>query len=187
MNSGLVRKTIAALIASGALLTATMTDVPNDLISGLMEEEGFSPVAEQPIPGDRWTIGHGSTYNADGTDVKPGQTITRKDARQLLEITVRDVYQTGIQRCTEGILMADYEAKSIINLAYHVGYQKVCRSSIVPKFRDGRYEDGCKAILSFDLLQGRHCSLPENRNRKDGCRGLMNRRMKQYKMCMGET
>ena len=179
------RKSIAALIASGALITATMTDTPNKLIAGLMEEEGFSPVAEQPIPGDRLTIGHGSTYNEDGSDIQPGQTIGRKEARRLLEITVRDTYQEGIKRCTEGIPMFAHEAYAIINLAYHVGDVKVCRSTIIPKFRAGRYEEGCKAILTFDVLQGRHCSLPENRYRKDGCNGLMNRRVKQYNMCMG--
>ena len=42
-----------------------------------------------------------------------------------------------------------------------------------------------KSILTIDKLQGRHCSRPENRYRKDGCKGLMNRRERQYNACMG--
>ena len=83
--------------------------------------------------------------------------------------------------------MATHEKAIIVRLAYQIGADKVCRYSIIQLFRDGRYEEGCKTILTIDKLHGRHCARPENRYRKDGCNGLMNRREKQTKECLGES
>jgi len=38
---------------------------------------------------------------------------------------------------------------------------------------------------TISRLQGRNCALPQNRHRKDGCNGLMNRREKQMRQCLG--
>lgn len=155
------------------------------LITALKIDEGFNPVAVQPVPGDRWTYGYGDTFRPNGTPVQQGDTITRERADTLLRKRVNDQYEAGVNRCAGDILMTQYEKDVLIEIAYQNGVAGVCSYSIIRKFRAGQYVEGCQSILTIDKLQGRHCSRPENRYRKDGCNGLMNRRERQYRSCMG--
>ena len=168
------KRALAASLVAGAALFAT-----------LKGDEGFDGSAVQPIPGDRWTYGHGSTFKEDGALVQRGDTINREQADKLLRKTVTDKYEAGINRCAGDLMLYPHEKDVLIELAYQNGVKAVCGYSIIPKFRAGNYEAGCASILTIDKLQGRHCSRPENRYRKDGCKGLMNRRERQYKSCMG--
>lgn len=152
----------------------------------IMALEGFDPVATRPVPNDPYTYGHGATVRADGKPVQKNDTITRQAASALLQKQVDDEYSAAIRRCAGDVPMTQYEFDAAVALAYNIGWPKVCSSTMIKEFRAGRYAEGCRAIMLFDRLHGRKCSLPENRNRKDGCRGVMNRRMKEYKMCIGE-
>lgn len=169
-----VKRTAAAfLLASAALFMS------------LESSEGFVPQAMKPIPEDRWTYGYGSTFKEDGSPVQPGDRITQKGARTLMEIKVRDEFQPVIQACAGDILMSQGEFDALLDLGYNIGAEKVCRYSIIRKFRAGDYEAGCAAILTIDMLGGRHCSDPKNLKSVSGCRGIMNRRQHQYHMCKG--
>ena len=170
----------APLRVRAASLTASAA-----LIAALALSEGFTTQAIQPVPNDRWTYGHGSTFRADGEPVQPGNTITRAEARTLLVATVNDTYATAIQRCAGDVLMSQGEFDALVDLAYNVGPQNTCRYSIIAKFRAGEYAAGCKSILTIDKLQGVHCADPRNK-RVPGCKGVMARRTKQYRMCVGE-
>lgn len=81
--------------------------------------------------------------------------------------------------------MLPREKAILVRLAYQNGVRAVCGYSIISRFRTGEYEAGCKTIATISRLQGRDCALPENRYRKDGCNGLMNRREKQMRQCLG--
>lgn len=166
-------------LAAGALVVAGLA------VAQLIPEEGFERVAKPPIPGDRCTYGYGSTFHLDGTPVKCGESISRQAASDLLTATVRDRYEAGINACAGDIPMLAREKAILVRLAYQNGVSAVCGYSIIDHFRAGKYDAGCRSILTIDLLQGRHCSLPENRHRKDGCNGLMNRREKQVRQCLG--
>ena len=166
-------------VAAGALVVAAV------VTAQLIPEEGFEPVARPPIPGDRCTYGYGSTFRADGSPVECGETISRGSARGLLITTVKDKYEAGINACAGDIPMLPREKAILVRLAYQNGVRAVCGYSIISRFRAGEYEAGCKTIITIDKLQNRHCSLPENRYRKDGCNGLMNRREKQMRQCLG--
>lgn len=165
---------------------AAGTIVVAGIVTGsLIKEEGFDETARRPVPNDPCTVGHGSTFHEDGTPVVCGETITRPAARKLLEHTVSNVFEAGINKCTSDIPMHPHEKAILVRLAYQIGPEKVCKFSIIQKFRAGEYEAGCKTILTMDYLHGRHCSRPENRHRKDGCNGLMNRREAQVRECLG--
>ena len=166
-------------LAAGALVVAGL------VVAQLIPEEGFERVAKPPIPGDRCTYGYGSTYHLDGTPVQCGETISRQAASSLLAATVRDKYEAGINACAGDIPMLPREKAALVRLAYQNGVSAVCGYSIISKFRAGDYEAGCRSILTISRLQGRNCALPENRHRKDGCNGLMNRREKQVRQCLG--
>jgi lysozyme len=171
--------TINRVMAS--LLTLSVAGVV-----ALISVEGFDPVATRPVPNDPYTYGHGATVRKDGKPVQKNDTITRPAARALLQKQVDDEYSAAIRRCAGDVPMAQNEFDAAVDLAYNIGWPKVCSSTMLRQFRAGRYAEGCRAIFLFDRLHGRKCSLPENRNRKDGCRGIMKRRASQYQMCMGE-
>ena len=166
-------------VAAVALVVAAI------VTTQLIPEEGFEPVARPPIPGDRCTYGYGSTFHADGSPVECGEAISRGSARGLLITTVKDKYEAGINACAGDIPMLPREKAILVRLAYQNGVKAVCGYSIIDRFRAGEYEAGCRTIITIDKLQNRHCSLPENRYRKDGCNGLMNRREKQMRQCLG--
>lgn len=170
-------------IAAGLIVVAGLVAAP------LMREEGFAPVAERPIPGDRCTYGHGSTFHLDGTPVKCGERITRAEARRLLMSTVENEYESGINECAGDIPTLPREKAILVRISYQNGVANTCGYQIVRLFRAGQYEAGCKSIATqldtIKALPGVHCSLPENRHRTDGCNGLMNRRERQVRQCLG--
>ena len=169
-----IKRTAAGLLlASASLFTA------------LEVSEGFVPQAMKPVPEDRYTYGYGSTFKLDGSPVQPGDRITRTEARKLMEIKVRDEYQPVIHRCAGDIPMTQGEFDSLIDLAYNIGAEKVCRYSIIRKFRAGDYEAGCASILTIDWLNGKKCSVDNNIKKVPGCKGILNRRQHQFQMCKG--
>lgn len=153
------------------------------LIWSLATQEGFDSVAARPVPNDPFTYGHGATVRPDGQPVQAGDTITRKEARSLLSKQVEDEYSANVRRCLGSARLHQWEFDAAVDLAYNIGWPKVCSSTMLRQFKTGDYAAGCKAIYLFDRLHGRKCSLSENRNRKDGCRGIMARRDKQFLMC----
>ena len=172
-NSNLKRLAAGAFVVAGLVATQ------------LIPEEGYEPVARPPIPGDRCTYGYGSTFHADGTPVKCGESITRQAASSLLTATGRDKYEAGLNACAGVIPLLPREKAILVRLAYQNGVAGVCGYSIIDHFRAGNYEAACRSITTISRLQGRNCALPQNRHRKDGCNGLMNRREKQMRQCLG--
>ena len=166
-------------------LMASLLSLSAAGLVALAAVEGFDPVATQPVPGDPYTYAHGATRKPDGTPVGPNDRITRREALELLKQQVDNEYAAAIRRCAGDVPMTQGEFDAAVDLAYNIGWPKVCNSTMIREFRAGNYEAGCKAIFLFDRLHGRKCSLPENRNRKDGCRGIMNRRDKQFFTCIG--
>lgn len=65
------RTAIAAMALSAAGLIA------------LVSHEGFRDKAYVPVPGDRPTVGFGSTFNPDGTPVKMGDTAAPQKALRM--------------------------------------------------------------------------------------------------------
>ncbi len=153
--------------------------------------ESFAPTAVQPLPGDKWTYGIGSTTRPDGQPVQPDDRITPTKAIQL---AVRDVSikETALKRCISADLY-QYEYDAFVSLAYNVGAGAVCKSSIPAKLAAGDYEAACATILEFDKF--RDCSKPKVYNPKKRVlecplvkiRGLTIRRQSEYQRCMGLT
>jgi lysozyme len=168
-------------VAAAGLITSAIA------FTGILTSEGFSPVATIPVPEDVPTYGHGSTVRPDGKPVQLGDTITRTEARQLAASDVQKKFEAPIKKCAGEVLMAQGEFDALIDMAYNMGPAKVCNSSIIPKFRAGQYGEGCDAILTFDRLHGKHCRDPYNLAHINGCKGIMNRRTYEYRLCTGGT
>jgi lysozyme len=148
---------------------------------GLAIHEGFTDKAVHPVKGDVPTYGFGSTRKADGTPVKMGDTIAPPAALQLLARDVA-IQEGALKACLDGVSLTQGEYEAYVSLAYNVGSVAICKSSIPAKLKVGEYAAACRAILSFNQVQGRNCCLPEN---KSFCGGVCKRRQAEYQTCVG--
>lgn len=149
---------------------------------GIVGHEGYTDKAVQPVKNDKWTYGHGSTTRPDGKPVQPGDKITPP---QALQLAVRDIAikEKALRACFGDVKLTQGEYDAYVDLAYNVGAGAVCRSSIPQKVKRGEYAAACRTILDFKKVQGRDCSLPQN---KKFCGGVWTRRLDKYKQCMGD-
>jgi lysozyme len=133
---------------------------------GLVAYEGYSPVAYVPVPGDKTTIGFGTTE-----DVRPGDTITppKAVARALQDISK---YEGAIKQCVK-VPLHQYEYDAYVSLSYNIGTQAFCGSTLVRKLNAGDYAGSCDEILRWDRFQGKPL------------KGLTIRRREEHRRCIG--
>ncbi|MFN3304856.1 MAG: glycoside hydrolase family protein [Roseateles sp.] len=162
------RTTIGALSLSAAALV------------GLALQEGYTDKAVQPLPGDKWTNGFGSTTNDAGQALKPGEAVTPP---QALARKLRDVrnFEGKLQTCVKAELTQG-EYDSLVSLAYNVGGDAVCNSTMVRLHNAGQHAEACAQFDRWTFYQGKDCRDPANR-----CSGLAKRRAAERAMCEGRT
>ena len=134
---------------------------------GLVAYEGYSETPITPIPGDRLTIGFGTT---DG--VRPGDRITppKAVARALQDVAK---FEGAVKQCVK-VPLHQYEFDAFLSLSYNIGAANFCGSTLVRVLNAGDYTEACKQILRWDRAQGRKV------------RGLTLRRESEYRRCIGE-
>lgn len=160
------RTAVAALALSATALVALVT------------HEGYTERAVVPTKGDRWTIGHGSTFRDDGTPVQMGDTITPPQAlaRTLAHIQ-KD--ESALRQCvTAPLHQTEYDL--LIDFAYQYGAKTTCSSSMVRLANAGRYAESCGAYLRYRFAAGYDCSTPGNKR----CWGVWTRQLNRYNQCM---
>lgn len=147
---------------------------------GLVAHEGYTDRAVVPIPGDRPTVGFGSTFREDGTPVKITDTTTPPKAlRMTLAHIGKD--ELRLKQCVTGEL-TQVEFDVLVDFAYWRGRGGACRSDVVKHINAGDYVAACEAYLNLDSRRaaGRDCKDPANR-----CRGVWLRAQERYRKCMG--
>ena len=152
------RTGIAALALSAAALV------------GLVAGEGYSDRAIIPVKGDRPTVGFGSTFKPDGAPVRMGDTITPQRA---LEWTMAHLGkdEAKMRACVRvPLYQAEYDA--YVQLAYNIGADAFCSSTLVRMLNAGDYVGACKQILRWDRFQGKPL------------RGLTLRRQREFEHCI---
>lgn len=133
---------------------------------GIAVSEGYTDQAVQPLPGDKWTVGFGTT---DG--VKPGDRITPP---QALERALRDVtkFEGAVKQCVTAPLY-QYEYDAYVQLSYNIGSGNFCSSTLVKKLNAEDYAGACKEILRWNRFKGQPS------------KGLTARREREYAKCIG--
>lgn len=133
---------------------------------GIAGYEGYSDEAYIPVPGDVPTIGYGSTAG-----VQMGDTITPPKA---LERLVRDVgvAESAIGRCVK-VPLYQHEYDAFASLAYNIGSEAFCSSTLVRKLNAGDYSGACQELKRWVYVDGRRVQ------------GLVNRREAEFRLCMG--
>lgn len=133
---------------------------------GIALHEDYSSRAIIPVPGDKPTIGFGTT---DG--VKLGDSITPPKA---LQRALQDIqqYEGAIKRCvTVPLHQREYDAYT--SLTYNIGQTAFCSSTLVRKLNAQDYEGACKEILRWDKFKGQPLL------------GLTKRRQAEFQQCVG--
>lgn len=133
---------------------------------GIAVSEDFRSTAYQDIVGV-WTIGWGTTKG-----VKAGDKI---DPTRALKRKLDDVqkFEGALKQCVK-VPLHQHEYDAFISLAYNIGAGAFCGSSLVRKLNAGDYEGACNQILVWNKAGGRVVQ------------GLVNRREREFKQCMGE-
>lgn len=148
--------------------------------AGVALQEGYTEQAVRPVPGDVPTYGLGSTVREDGQPVRMGERI---QPPQAIRLAVRDIdaKERVLRGCFGESALFQHEYDAFVDLAYNVGPAAVCRSSIPRKVLAGDYAAACRTILDFRKVQGRDCSLAENRR---FCGGVWTRRVAMAELCL---
>jgi len=156
-----VRIAVAALSMSAAAFV------------GLVAHEGYRDKAYIPVPGDRPTLGYGSTTHADGRPVKLGDTTTptKALARTMMDV---DKFQGAMRQCVR-VPLYQHEYDSLVQFAYNIGSDALCKSTLMRKLNAGDYEGACNEMTKWVYAGGRKVQ------------GLVNRREAERKLCLGGT
>lgn len=146
---------------------------------GLLTHENYTQTAVIPIPGDRPTVGFGSTFDENGKPVKMGDTITPvKAVNRSLSHIQKD--ETRLKQCVTGPL-SQQEYDVLVDFAYWRGVNGACRSEVVRHINAGKYADACAAYLNLDSRRaaGKDCAIAANK-----CRGVWLRAQERHNKCM---
>ena len=127
--------------------------------------EGFREEAYIPVEGDVPTIGFGST---DG--VQLGDKITVPEALERLRRDVGDA-ESAIGRCVK-VPLSQGEFDAFASLAFNIGSNAFCTSTLVKRLNAGDYDGACAEIRRWVYAGGQKLE------------GLVNRREAEYQMCM---
>jgi len=149
------RFTVSSLVVSAAALI------------GIAVSEGYRGEAYVPVKGDVATIGFGSTGG-----VKMGDKTTPERALITLLKDV-DHHANGIKACIQ-VPLYQREFDAYTSLAFNIGVNAFCKSTLVNKLNTGDYAGACAEILRWDKFQGKPL------------RGLTLRRQAEYKTCIGK-
>ena len=128
--------------------------------------EGYREAAYTPVKGDVPTIGFGTTEGVKlGDKTDPVTALNRK---------IRDIqkFEGALKSCVT-VPLAQHEYDSFLSLAYNIGPQAFCGSTLVRKLNTGDYAGACKEILRWDRFQGKPLA------------GLTRRRESEYRQCIG--
>ena len=109
----------------------------NTGVIGLIESfEGCRTDAYRDCVGI-WTIGYGHTSSAGPPTVTPGMTISKQEARALLETDVGN-FSKGVQACLQ-VQLDDNQFSALVSFAYNIGLAEFCKSSVLRAVNAGQF------------------------------------------------
>jgi len=169
--------------------------------AGWMAAEGFSDTAYMPRPGDRWTIGHGSTFYSDGRPVRQGDKITRAAAQELALSELNSTYGACVRDSLgQHAAMSQIEFDLAADFAGQYGCSTWNKSTMRAAYTMGEYTQACEAYGNYRFVSssknegagweqvgpGRwrfDCSTPGNKV----CRGVWDRSKKRAIQCLEQS
>lgn len=135
---------------------------------GLLTYEGYTDRAIIPVPGDKPTMGFGTT---DGVTMN-----SRTNPVEAVQRALKDAakFEGAVKTCVK-VPLHQYEYDAYISLSYNIGQSAFCSSTLVKKLNAGAYAEACKELLRWDKFKGQPL------------RGLTIRRQSEYQLCIGQS
>lgn len=103
--------------------------------------------------------------------VKLGQKATTEECKDMLASRVERDFIPGVERCVTRPV-SDTTKGAMVSLAYNIGVDSFCKSSIAHKYNSGDLIGSCNAFLLYTKAKG--IELP----------GLVKRRGQERDMCL---
>lgn len=115
------------------------------------------------------TVCYGETQG-----VKPGQKFTKQQCEDKLAKRVLEDYAAPLNACAgHAFTVAPVKVQAaLISWTYNVGVGAACKSTLVAKLKAGDTLGACKQLLSWNKAGGKVV------------KGLTNRRLSEYKVCL---
>lgn len=160
-------------------VVAASLAISGSALVGLAVHEDYRQVAYRPLPTDKPTLGFGNTHG-----VKMGDTTTPVRALIQLQKNIGGIERDlQSEKCVGAVPLSQNEWDALVDLAYRVGAQSVCRSTLVKIYRSHPidYAAACKQYLRWTFFQGKDCRDPINK-----CTGVARRAEDEYRLCLGE-
>lgn len=146
---------------------------------GIVSQEGYTDKAVIPTKNDRPTHGFGSTFNADGTPVKMGDTTD--PVRALITAQAHITKEEKIFRDSlPGVELYQAEYDLYMDFGYQFGMGTWKTSSMRRRLLNGDYIGACNALLLYKFSGGYDCSIPGNKI----CAGVWARQLGRHQKCM---
>jgi GH24 family phage-related lysozyme (muramidase) len=146
---------------------------------GIVLSEGYTETAIIPTKNDRPTVGHGSTFHADGAPVKMGDKTT--PTRALVTARAHISKEEAIfQRSLPGASLHQAEYDLYMDWVYQYGTGRWSGSSMRRHILAGDYRAACDALLLYKLSGGYDCTTPGNKV----CAGVWTRQLERHAKCM---
>lgn len=125
--------------------------------------------------GKVWTIGWGNTYNLDGSRVREGQVITKKEADDLIDGIIRQI-ESSIRSSIPYQNLNDNEYASIISITYNAGKGNLLASRIPDALNSNKSKQEIASIIQDSIVTSKGKFV----------QGLKNRRIDESKLFLGE-
>ena len=131
-----------------------MSETPEQLAAQIAQPfEGFS-ATPYPDPAGVWTIGYGSTYDADGTPVTANTApISQATALKLLELQLNQALAT-IRRDVR-VPLTDEETAALEDFIYNVGAGNFAASTLLQDLNAGDYDAAAGQFERWDRAGGK--------------------------------
>lgn len=144
---------------------------------GLVAHEGYTDTAVIPIPGDRPTVGFGSTFKEDGSPVKMGdKTTPQKAIARTVSHIAKD--ETVLKSCvTAPLSQTEYDV--LVEFSYWFGAKRACTTDVVLFINAEQYYNSCAAYLKYRRAAGKDCSILSNK-----CSGVWKRAQERNTKCL---
>jgi lysozyme len=127
--------------------------VSEEALKILESWEGFTPVLRLDVKG--YAIGFGT--HVDPERYK-GKSITREEARKLMEEHISNVVEPALRRALQGVKVNQNQWDALVLWTYNVGTKAMEGSTLVRLLRQGKYQEAADEFLRWSNAGGRFSS-----------------------------
>ena len=189
----LQKRLIAAGLSSTMVVAAITQIIPYEGQNVNHSGEHISYVDMVGVATACWGLTGKDMY---GNKIVPGTKYTQDECEKSLAEELTKFNATVNKSIkTE---MKPYEEIAYTSLAWNIGQGAFSNSTLVKKHNSGDVVGACREILKWNratfspksaqtqIKNGEHCSLKKDSNFSCTVKGLTNRRMHEYRVCIGE-